>query len=509
MGTRASALAPLAWGPVLLVVAAVAAPLLITLGGHGHDPDELYFIAAGAQLEWGYADQPPFVPLVAWLMDTWFPGSVYALRLPSLLAVLAGVIVAALLAREMGGHRRAQAMTAAVFGLAFLWYGGALQTDSFSILLWTVVSWLVVRWVRLRRDGASGTAADLPLLWAGVATAVALQMKFLIPVLWVALGIGVLIAGPRDLLRRPLLWAGAAFALFTTAPGLLWQAANGWPQLAMSEAVAAEQEILSGGRLLFLPHLLLVTGLVAGTVFFCFGLWKLLSSPDLRDYRFLGWTVLGVIALILIAGGRYTYVLGILPVTFAAAAVQLQLRPPARWWRWVPTWPVIALSAVLTFTQLPLAATTLFAAGQRDDLAMQDTAGEEYVWPAFADSVARALRELPPPERAATPVVTRYYWEAGALRVLGPRRDLPNPVYSPSRGFGYLGSPSDDTQLTLLVGWAPETARELFAEVIPLGEVGPAAGTELGRASLLLVAGPREPWSRMWPGLRTMAVLSS
>ncbi len=54
--------------------------------------------------------------------------------------------------------------------------------------------------------------------------------------------------GPRDLLRRPLLWAGAGIAALLAAPTLVWQYTHGWPQLQMAPVVAGEAEALYGGR---------------------------------------------------------------------------------------------------------------------------------------------------------------------------------------------------------------------------------------------------------------------
>ena len=90
----------------------------------------MYFIAAGRHLAWGYADQPPLLPLLALLMDSLFPDSVLGFRLPAVLFTGAGIVVAGLTARELGGGTRAQVMTAGAYACSpFLLAGAATSTQ--------------------------------------------------------------------------------------------------------------------------------------------------------------------------------------------------------------------------------------------------------------------------------------------------------------------------------------------------------------------------------------------
>ncbi len=98
----AAALPPLATAPVLAIAAAVAALLVAFSGRYGYHRDELYFLACGQHLAWGYPDQPPLVPLIARLMSDLAPGSLALLRLPSALVTAALVVLTALAARELG-----------------------------------------------------------------------------------------------------------------------------------------------------------------------------------------------------------------------------------------------------------------------------------------------------------------------------------------------------------------------------------------------------------------------
>jgi hypothetical protein len=82
--------------------------------GTGYWFDEVYMLAIGRHhLDWGSADQPPVAPALAALADAIAPGSMIALRLPAVLATAGAVVVAGLIARELGCDSRAQVFTAA------------------------------------------------------------------------------------------------------------------------------------------------------------------------------------------------------------------------------------------------------------------------------------------------------------------------------------------------------------------------------------------------------------
>lgn len=77
----------------------------------GYHHDELYFLACGRHLAFGYVDHAPLVPWIARMADTLFGQSLVGLRLFPLLAGAGAVVLAGLLVRKMGGGRFAQAVT--------------------------------------------------------------------------------------------------------------------------------------------------------------------------------------------------------------------------------------------------------------------------------------------------------------------------------------------------------------------------------------------------------------
>jgi hypothetical protein len=481
-------IASLARWPVLAIAAAVGLVLSLTSGRVGYFDDELYNLVAGHHLDWGYADQGPLVPLLARAMDVAFPGSLAGERLPATALTAVGVVVAALIAREFGGRHRAQVLTAGTYAMATVAGGHLLTTATVDVFMWVVATWLLLRWVRLRDDRL--------LLWLGVVTAIALLNKWLLVAFWVVVAISVLAVGPRELLRRPLLWLGAVLVVLATLPNLLWQAHHGWPQLAMAPVIAHENSFI-GGRWAFLPLMLLTAGVGVGTTLFCYGLWQLLRSPELRSYRFLGWTFVGLVLLFLVTDGHFYYLAGLVAPLLAAGAVELQRHKPARWWRWVFTWPAYILSATIALTFLPVLPVSWPTPARLVSLGIIG-------WPELTDTVAGAYRALPLVKQRTTAVITEWYWDASALDRYGPARGLPHP-FSPHRGYWYFGAPADDADTVLFVGSNPAYLHRYFTEVRQVATVtSPATKFILVATPVWLCSGQRAPWSQLWPQLRRL-----
>jgi Dolichyl-phosphate-mannose-protein mannosyltransferase len=475
-------------GPVLAAAAAVAVLLTAVSGRYGYFGDELYFVAAGHHLDWGYADQPPLLPLVALLMDTIAPGSVAVLRIPATLATVAAVVLAALIARELGGGRRAQLLAAGavVVSPGFLATGHLLATSTFDPVAWTAVTYLLVRWVRTRSDRL--------LLAAGIVTAVGLQAKFLIVGLWAVALVAVLVCGPRELLRRPALWAGGAVAVLAAVPTLVWQARNGWPQLEMGRVVAAESGY-AGGMAGFLPLGFFAAGLLVGSVLGVVGVGWLLRTPE---HRFLGVTAIGVALLFMLLGGRPYYLAGVLPLLWAAGAAQVEQHRPATWWRWVPTWPVYTLTfaVLLLVNVLPIQPVSAHA---DQPLQIGNFQRDEIGWPEMVTDVQAAHRALPPDVARDAVVVTADYWSYSAIQKFAPEL----PVHSFHRGAAWFGMPPEDSGAVVFVG-DPTQLAPAFRVVTRVGELDNdlrvanlAQGTPIS-----VLEGRRVPWAQLWESAR-------
>ena len=472
--------------------------MVVTLSAtrYGYYYDELYFIAAGKRLSFGYADQGPVLPLLAHTMDSLFPGSFAALRVPSIMAALVVVVLGAALARELGGGRGAQVVTATACATSFYLLGqaGTLSTNSIDTALWVVLSWLLVRWVRSRNDAL--------LLVAGLVTAVAMQVKWLVPVFWIAVILAAGWLGPREMLRRPALWWGAGIAAAATTPAIMWQSSHGWPQLGMGAVVRGQTGGLSGS-LMFAPSAIQMCG-VLGAVLLVYGAWRLFRSPRMRPYRFLGVAFLVTVAIFALSGGRVGYGIGAYVVVMAAGAVELTALDKR--WLTVAAVPAIVLS-VLAFMvwTTPWRPASRLAPAPDVATAVAFPVYGEFGWDELTAAATHAYDNLPPEEREDTVIVTDRYIQAAALDHNRAIAGLP-AVFSPHRGFGYFGAPPDTADTVLWVGGDPGALRARFTSATlvarsnaPLGIPGISTDVEIWKCS-----GPNQPWSTVWPALRSL-----
>lgn len=152
----------------------------------------------------------------------------------------------------MGGGAELIAALCTATGVVFLQTGHTLGTTTFDLLAWTAVTWLAVRAIRTGEDR----------LWpvAGVVLGIGLLNKPLPAFLAAALLAGVLVAGPRELLRNRRVWVEAAAAVALWLPWLVWQAGNGWPSAEISARIAEGSSTSSQPRWAFLPFQLLLVG---------------------------------------------------------------------------------------------------------------------------------------------------------------------------------------------------------------------------------------------------------
>jgi 4-amino-4-deoxy-L-arabinose transferase-like glycosyltransferase len=462
-------------------------------GGYGFHRDELYFIAAGKRPAWGYVDQPPITPILARLSTALFGETPMGLRVVATLLGAVMVVLVALVARELGGGRDAQVFSAVAAACSsfLVVTSHLLATTTTDMVVWALVGLFALKLFRTG-DGRWWLAI-------GAAVGVGMANKWLILVLVLAIGVSLLVVGPRSVLRTWWLLAGVGVALVVTAPVLIWQATHDFPLLTVATGISEDD----GGenRVLFVPMQLIYVSPVLVPVWVA-GLVRLFRDPSVRFARALGLSYPVLCVVLLVLGGKPYYSVPLLVLVTAAGA-----EPTLRWLRrgvvrrYVAGVAALVGAAVSAIVGLPV----LPAADLGPVVATNAEQGEQVGWESFVSTVAGVWHQIPADDRAHAVILTSNYGQAGAIEHFRGEFGLPMP-YSGHMSFADWGPPPDTMSgPVVLVGEVdPTWATDHFTSCDRVTEFdnGYDWDNDEQGTDIRLCTGPARPWSRLWPELR-------
>lgn len=494
-----------------LLAALSVAKIALHFGGitrYGFFRDELYYMACGEHLAWGYVDQPPLIAFVAWFARHVFGSSLVSIRLLPVLAGGAVVFCTGILARELGGGRLAQffAAIAILFAPAYLAFDSFLSMNAFEPLLWLICGWIAIRIAK----------GDSPQLWLafGAVAGVGLENKHTMLVFGFALIAGILLAGDARLLRSKWLWLGGAIALALFLPNLIWEARHGWPQIAVVRN-AQQFKNLPISPLQFVGDQVIFMGALAcplwlGGLGWCF------FSRSGRTFRFLAWSYLIVLAVFIGFHGKSYYLLPIYPFLMAAGAVAFEKITESRDRRSLRTVyatililaglitvpfgvPVLPVATFLRYSQaLPY---SMFAKTERDaiDVQLPQLYADMFGWQNVADTVADVYRSLPPAERANCGILAGNYGEAGAIDYYGPALGLPKALSGHNSYYDW-GPRGYSGECMIIFGERSGEFIQLFGDVQQVATIHSRYAMPNERSvPVYLCRKPRAPLSALWP----------
>lgn len=470
---RPAAVPAFATRPVLSAVLAQVLLVSAFSQGYGYHRDELYFRML--RPAWGYYDEPPLTPLLA-RATRWLADEPWALRIPATIATAASVVVIALIARELGGERGAQALAA--WGYAFaavpLVFGHTLLTSTVDLPFWPLILLFVMRAV-LRREPRWW-------LWAGVVAGVSTYNKLLVAVLLVSLAAGLLLAGPRRLLWSKHVLLAAGIIALLAAPNIAYQIVHGWPQLTMGRALA--QDNAGDVRTQMGPFLLIMMGpplvpvWIAGLVL----VW--------RRLRFVAVAFPVLLVIVFLMGSQFYYPFGLLAVLYSAGCV-----PAYAWMRTALRRRLVIAGVVLNAlvsSVLALPLIPLTALGSTPVPAVNQAARDTVGWPRYVAEVEGVYESLP----GRPVVIASNYGEAGALA-----RYSRLPVYSGHNQLYFEGRPPSSATVAVVVGGQLDSLRGWFAscEVAAHLSDGVGVDNEEQGEPIAVCRDPLGGWATVWP----------
>ncbi len=448
-------------------------------GGYGFFIDELYFMACGEHLSFGYVDMPPLTALQAWAARGLFGDSLLAIRLLPALAAAGLVVLTGAFVRQLGGGRFAQALAAMAVLLApfYLAFGSYLSMNSVEPLLWTGCALILVRMIK--------TGDTRLWLWFGLLAGIGLENKHTMLVFGFALMVGLAMTDARRLIASRWFLLGGLVALLIFLPNLIWMVQHRFPHLEMLANIKRSGRNVAFSALGFVGLQIIGMQPLALPIWIS-GLWFFLVGAQGKPYRALGWAYLLALLILLLAGGRFYYLAPAYPMLLASGAVALEgwfARPRWRWLRWGYAGLVAVTGTIAALNMLPLLPpeayvryTRLIGFSQpkfenRRASELPQFLADRFGWPEMAQAVARVYHALPADERAKTAIFGQNYGEAGAVDFYGPKLGLPKAI-SGSDNYWYWGPRGYTGESVIVLGDTRERLERFFSKVEAKGEVG-------------------------------------
>lgn len=474
--------------------------LLRTLinGQYGFHRDELLTYSNALHLDWGYVPYPPMTAFLARIELELFGPSLRGFRFFGAVAQSLMMFFAGLSARELGGSRSAQIVTAIAAGIGgvTLVHGSFYSYTSFDQLFWMLVAYFVILLLKSQN----------PRWWLAIGASIGFGMTAKYSIAFFTLGLlGALLLTPaRRYLKGPWLWCGAGLALLIMLPNTVWQLQHHFASLAYLRSIH-QRDIARGWTDDFLLNQLWKTANPAMLPLWLAGLWYLFRHAEGKRYQMLGWMYVITLVALLAARGRDYYLAPAYPMLIAAGAVwgerwvsSLSFRAAAEIRRsvWITLVCATVCASALTLPIAPLNSHWWQVAN-----AVSGNFDSEVGWPDMVETVANIRDFLPPEERAHVGILAGDEGEAGAINLYGRAYGLPPAISGMNTNWyrGY-GSPAPQTVITL--GEHRDYLEQNFESCVLAGRAtnryGIVNSTLAGWDEIFVCRHLRRPWPEFW-----------
>ena len=451
---------------------------------YGFHRDELATLDDAKHLAWGYVAYPPLTPFLGRVDLLLFGESARAFRFFAALAQALAIILAALMARRLGGDCKAQWIAALCVAISpiSLAASALFQYVAFDFFWWALIFYCVVRLAE----------SDDPRWWPAIGAAIGFGVltKYTAAFFIAGLVAGVLGTNLRRHLKSRWLWIGVAISIAIALPHFVWEAQHDFISLDMLRNIH-ERDIRIGRTNDFLLDQILISSNPATVPVWIIGLIAIIQS---KRFRILAWMVLVPFVLFVFAKARGYYTGPLYPVLFASGSIYIASRRAYV----VGMALLLIIGCAIVPVVVPVAppSSHLFkiVSGINHDFI------EELGWPELAREVGRIWNSLPAEERKHAAILCANYGEAGAIDLYGPAYGLPQAISRVNsywaRGYG------DPPPTTLIVlGFGRSGLEQRFAEVTVAGRIpNPyrVPNEESEQPEIYLCRGMRVPWPQFW-----------
>ncbi len=431
-----------AWLIILSFAAVKFALNLYASGYYNYFRDELYFIACGRHLDWGYVDHPPLVALYARLGEMLGP-SLRGFRLISTISGTLRIILTGVIAARLGGGRAAQALafTAVLLAPMYLAVDTIMTMNTVEHLFWLGCLLIVI-------EIANG-ASEKWWLAFGALAGLGLQNKHSMVFLGAAIVAAMILTPLRRSLLRPWIWIGGVIAALIFLPNVIWEIRHDWATLELLRNVKNTGKNVVLAPIPFVIQQAMMLNPFTAPLWIAGLIWLFTR----REYRFLAWTYVILLVLFIRLEAKDYYLAPIYPALFAAGAVVVTKKRVAA----IAVGALIVIGCLISAPlALPILPPEKYLAYQRalgvkpsqtevsHTAEMPQIFADQFGWEEMVRRVARYYHSLPAEERKKTAIYTNNYGQAGAIDFYGPKYGLPNAISGHQNYFlwgprGYTG----------------------------------------------------------------------
>jgi hypothetical protein len=466
-------------GGMLIVVAIALGKLVfhcVFNNRYGYFRDEFDYMSCGDHLAWGYVDQPPLLPFLVRISRVVLGDSLRSIRFLPALATSAVVVLTAMIAREFGGRAFALILSAVAVLIApiYLSGGSLLTTNCLEPLLWMGCVYFAI--LAIKRDIRYW-------LWFGVVAGLGLEEKYSIGVLGFGVVVGLLLTKQRGMLMKKWFWLGGVAAFLIFLPNLIWNIHNHWPFLELMHNIRASgRDVRLSAFEFFTQQALLLHPLTAPI--WITGMFALLLSQRLKQYRMLGWCYLIAFTAFVVLKGKNYYLAPIYPMLFAAGAVIIEtgiVRTRQAWLKPAIVVLMIAGGAWLTPLVVPVFSVDHFISymnnlpfkvprseHSHERALLPQHYADQFGWEEMTAMTAQAWARVPPEERRDCGIYAQDYGQAGAIDFFGPRYGLP-PALSGHQTYFLWGPRNYSGNCMIVLDDKKEVLDQLFEHVEYVG----------------------------------------
>ncbi len=500
--------------PLLIAVAQLLIQMIFH-NNYGYFRDELYYIACSKHLAWGYVDAPPLSAFILAISRLILGDSLHAIRFLPAFAVSGVVIVAALMARTMGGGRIAQGLASLSVVAAHVLIGSGrfYSMNAFDVLFWAIALYFVIRIL----------IEDNPKLWIwfGVAVGLGLLNKYSVGFMCAGLAAGLLLTPQRKQLATTWFWRGALIAFLLFLPHIIWEIRNGLPSLEFMRN-ASQGKNVPTTLFEFLSGQLREVNYFNAPIWIL-GLYYFFFHSEGKRLRLLGWMYVVIFVIFVAGNGKAYYLSPVYPVLLAGGSVLFEQLIHRLSWNWVTPvygcvlviWSLVVLPFAIpvlpvdTFIQYERILGVTPKAEERSSLgALPQGYADEFGWEEMVAGVATVYHSLSPEEQAKCVIYVRNYGEAGAIDFFGKKYGLPDALCGHNNYW--LWGPGDKTgDVAIILGSRRNLQENLNDLQRAYRQVEPSFTTdcslcmpyENGR-QFFICRGMNTTVQKLWPGER-------